>query len=88
MKSLALAALASFFLAVPALATSTTFRAPAKSFQSVTLAAPKAAEIAPASPTGGRLKVGDVRPLAKAVSLARWEPSQPTIWAMPSWCGR
>jgi hypothetical protein len=74
MKVSALSAFAALLLAASAFAAPTGFRAPAQSFQSVTLPAPKTAEIAPASSTGGRLKVGDVRALPKAVSLTRWEP--------------
>lgn len=73
MKATFLSALASLLVAASAIAAPVTFRAPEKGFQSVTLPAPKAAEIAPAARIGGRLKVGDVRALSKAAAFSRWE---------------
>ena len=56
-----------------AAAASVTFRAPGMTPEIVALGAPKAMATAPSAPLGGRLYVGDVRPLEKSVSLARWE---------------
>jgi hypothetical protein len=50
------------------------FRAPQLEPESVAFDAPVPKVAQPAVPASGRMRVGEVRPLAKAAALARWEP--------------
>ena len=70
----ALSGLAWLVFAASAFAAPLGFRAPSMAAESVTLPAPKASDAAAvASDVRGPQKIGDLRPLAKAASLARWE---------------
>ena len=69
------AAIAVLALAFPAaFAAPLGFRAPQVAPEAVVLEAPAAKAAAQPAPASGRMRVGDVRSLAKSAALARWEP--------------